>query len=346
VAALWETVSRNTQASDVALVASGWFPGDPGETWRLRRGATLDRTYLLYRWLIEAGIDGVTWVWVRPRQAGRVAAGVPSLQAFSDAAIEISGGPPAFLFPGDDLDTITEPLAARSGAPCLTPGQGLTHLPVAPPEERGIEQTVVCRIDAKGNAAVTESIIYRGRDARALRAWRRLTAKDIRNAVESMVRGVDAKAKNIRFEVDDVSRNTPSLTLRLEYLIPRVADVRPTLCSLQPPWLRYDATAVGRQQRELPLFWDTPRQDTVRVTVAVPRHFRLAAMPEEHCFSGVIVRLETTQKTDGSRYSFALTYTRPALDAGTDRYDELKTCQQRRAQFGRQFWVWRQRAAG
>lgn len=334
-------VNRNILEHPVALAATGPLPADPAETRRLRSGAPLDRVYLLYRWL-QAGADSdPKWTWIRPRSMGKLAAEVPSLGAFTIPALHLAGRKPAYLVPGDELDAPEEGAAGLGGCACLTADTGLQSVPLAPAAAFGHQVEVSVTLDRDGNAKVRETTVYRGSAARGLRAWRHYTQEEIRNRVENLVRDLDTRAEAIRYQVDDVQRNTASHALHLQYDIPGFADRRPTLVSLNPPWLGFDAQAVGRDTRRYPLFWSRPRRDTLRVEIRHPAGFPLYAMPEQAECSRGPATLRVTGTRGEHSAQLEVVYERAASEAPPTAYDAFQECLRTRAQIGRQYWVWR-----
>ena len=342
--ALLEFVSRNVQDANIPPAATGYRPGPPAETLNIRRAPQLDRSYLLYRWLRAAGGQDVSWVWLRPRTSGRAAPEVPSLEAFTVPAIRIAGkGQPLFLLPGGDLDAVGEPMLSFVGAACLMPGQGLSRIPALSLELPGTDQTLKLDFDRAGNATVRQTIAYRGEDARKLRAWRRLTREQIRNAVEGEVHALDARATEIRYRVEgDVKRNGGALALVLDYSIPRLADRGPTLTSAQLPWLHFDAGIVGRSQRRFPLFWATPRHDSVTLDIGAPAPLALYAGADTAKLETAVAKLETVLgKAADGRTRYTLDYLRTVTEAPATDYPAFKQCLEKRASIARQFWVWK-----
>lgn len=340
---VWDYVSRNTQDVGLSLEATGYQPGDPRELLRLRRGPALDRTFLLYAWLKKAGVAQAKWCWIRPRAYGVLAANAPALQAFSEPAVLLDApGKPRFLIPGDDMDNAAELMVASGGATCLVAGEGLREVPVANPATRGLDQVIALTLNAKGDAVVKQTISYRGGEAKSLRAWRRMTDDEIRNAVQGTVRNVDAGARDIRHRIlGDVKRNDVPLALELQYVIPGFADARPSLFSARLPWLKYEASMVGRDQRRLPLFWDSPRQDTLTITVTPPPGMVFYAGADPNIAGTDDFKYQTTLSHADGQSQFSSFYQRRVIQAQSSQYADLKASLQARAATGRQFWVWR-----
>jgi len=342
VEALWEYVSRNISSNGISLGATGYAPGDAGETLALRQGAPLDRTYLYYGWLKSAGTTDVCWSWLRSRGRGALAEDVPHIRAFSTPAVVIDGDSPMFILLGDDLSAFGEPALGQGGTDCVVAGKGRMTVPVAPTDWQGTDRAVAIELSRSGDARVEESITYHGPSARSLRAWRRKTTDEIMNDVRGMVNSVHAGGRDIEYEIKgDIRENAGDLVLKLSYVLPKLADARRSLCSLQPPWLSYNANVVGRPGRQLPLHWDTPFRSSVTVSVQGPGGLQAyAAPPSATCDDGP-ARLATECSMDGSQSRFSLVYERAALDAPVADYARLKTCLETRASLGRQYWVWR-----
>jgi len=348
VAGLWAAVSRQVAPAEVPPEATGPLPGDPGETWRLRQGAPIDRTYLLYRWLRAAG-HPARWAWIRPRNQGALCAATPNLSLLPKPVIVLDGPAPQWLVPGDDLDGFGEPAAAQAGAAALVPGRDTA--PAALPASLmtaapgGIRQDILVRLDDAGDAQVLHTIVRSGAEARPLREWRRLTAAERRREAESLARDADGQARDIRFRlIGDPAANAPALTLELAYAIPGFADRREQLVSVRPPWLAFEATEVGRDQpRRFPLFWNEPRRQVVALEILPPARFRLHAGPDASSLvrAGFAFHCETAQRPNGGVRCTA-TYERTALTAAAATYPEFKQCLELRAASGRQYWVWRQ----
>ena len=184
---LWKHVSRSVSEKNVSLLASGLYPNDPVETWKMRNGSQLDRTYLFYRWLKATGTP-CRWGWIRPRPKGELSLDAPALTAFSVPAVYVGeDGHGTWRVLGDELAAPEEPVARLCKAPLLAAPGGLDHLPLPAPDCRGKDRSVTVRLEKDGDARLQEKITYRGRSARSLRRWRRLTEREIRNRVRDMV---------------------------------------------------------------------------------------------------------------------------------------------------------------
>ncbi|NOY83186.1 MAG: DUF3857 domain-containing protein [Kiritimatiellaeota bacterium] len=343
---LWRRVSREVKGLGVPIFASGRVPRSPAETWKMRSGAPIDRAYLLYRWLQIAGVANVRWVWLRPRSWGRLVPETPALNFLEVPGVqfETRTGKTMLLVPGDDLDAPEEPAARLGGAACLIAGRGLDKLAVAPADALGTERLVRVQLDRKGNARVRERTVYRGAAARALRAWRRLTPDEIRNQVQRRVRDVDSRAADLTWKIGgDVTRNKPEISLEMSYTIPEFADCRSTLCALRPPWLEYEARAVGRDTRRFPLFWEQARQDRVTVEIEGPTGFAAYAGPSAVSRRAGPVQLVADVETRGALVRTTVTVRRDGLEAPASAYSDMKKTLETRAALGRRYWIWRRR---
>ncbi len=343
-AELWAYLSRNIQSADVPLLATGFEPGDPTQTWQLRNGAPIDRTYLLYRWLRMLGYE-VHWLWIRPRWNGRLDTSTLALAAFTTPGLKVvmPDQPPLYLIPGDELDALPESTARMADAPALNMHDGqLLNLPTPAPMQTGIDREVRVRLNSQGHAQVTEEVTYRGQEARWLRSWRRKTKTEITNEIRQLVTGRTPGAQNINWKVQgDISENQPLMKLELQYQVPHLADIGKQLCSLQPPWLAYQARAVGRDSREWPLYRRLPSRDTVAVAITPPPGFSLVAQVQpELCESPFATVRITTENPKQGPNQCRVEQIEDRLSAPATAYPGLKHCLQRRANAGRQYWVW------
>jgi len=343
IAEAWTAASRGIHEFPID-VSAGRVPGDPSETWHARGGSPLDRTYVLYRWLLALGNENVHWAWIRPRYQGRLADKPVNLTAFSVPAVYVARDPPLLLIPGDELARAEEKASDYAGAACLVAGIGLETVPVPPPASRGTDHHVTVNLDRNGNASVIETVTYRGRSARALRAWRRLTTEEITNNIAQIVRNRDSQAREVEYKLQtDVNLNDPVAVLRMTYSVPRFADSRKTLCCLQLPWFEYEARSVGRQNRRFPMFFDTPLRTTVTVDIRCPEQFSLYAGPEPVTCGDDDIRIETQRSDSDQNVVFRLEYERTAMQLAAERYPSIKQCLETRATIGRQYWVWEKR---
>ncbi|MCF7854022.1 MAG: DUF3857 domain-containing protein [Candidatus Pacebacteria bacterium] len=339
---LWEFVSQNVQQVDVPLSASGYTPRPPAETWKLRSGSPLDRTFLFYAWLHRAGLDG-DWAWLRGRSQGALAGDVPGYGAFRVPAVRVSNNQnPSWFVLGDELDRAEERLADFSGAAALSVDTGLANLPVAEPSMLHTGRYIHLTMQSEGDADVTETIRYQGIAARQIRAWRRLTEKEIKNRVAQMVTGTIPNARAINYQVlGDVTKNEPSISLRITYRVARLADSGDTICSLRLPWLEFEAWQVGREDRQFPLFWSAPTGQTVNVTIDCPKRFALAAEPDARTSENDVAQFRfCSERRNASGTEVTVSYARTVLSAEKSQYADFKQCLETRAAAGRQYWLW------
>lgn len=345
-AGLWAAVSRQVAPVAAPLEATGLLPGDPGETWRLRQGAPIDRAYLLYRWLRAAG-QPVRWAWIRPRDNGALCQETPNLAFLPLPALVVDGPKPQWLVVGDDLDGFGEPAAAQAGAAAFVPGAAAPVLLPASLEAAApqfLRQELLVNLNAAGDAQVLHTVIRAGAEARELREWRRLTGAERRREAEALARRADGQARDIHFRLrGNPADNAPALTLELAYTIPGFADRRESLVSVLPLWLAFQATEVGRSgPRQFPLYWSGPRHQTITVEILPPKGFQPHAGPEAASLvrAGFAFRCETARLPNGGLRCTAA-YDRTALAAATAAYPEFKDCLELRARTARQYWVWR-----
>jgi hypothetical protein len=342
IRSLWQYISRNIQEIPVSTLASGRFPGDLTTTWRLKEGTSFDRTYLLYRWLRQHGHSKVRWFWVRPLSYGQAAADVPALASFSIPGLLLEGPQPTYVILGDDLSAFGEPVASLGGSPCLIAGRGLGQFPLPSPSWNGTDRDVRIRLDKLGDADVTELVHYRGPAARALRTWRNYTQEEILNLITSYVSGIDSRAQHPRYRlIGNPTLNTSSIELELTYRIPRFANVGPALCSLLPPWLEFSASSVGRNTRHYPMLWNAPGQDSIAIQITPPPGFKPYSQPASATIESPIVNLAAEAELAGESLQYRLRYCRPALRGRIADYPTFKHCLEKRAELGRQYWVWK-----
>ncbi|MFA4943256.1 MAG: DUF3857 domain-containing protein [Lentisphaeria bacterium] len=342
-AAVWEALSRAIEEVPIPATVTGLQPQDPRETLRRRRGTPLDRAYLLARWLKPLAPDAAL-VWLRPRPEGTPAPAVPAREALPLPAVRFTWQREAMVVaPGDNLQSFAEARLARTGDTLLLPGGRLeTVAPPTNPVLPGLDREVQLRLRRDGTAEVEETIRRRGADARTLRAWRALTPAEIRNRVEQEAHAIHPRATQIRHEIlDSLATNAPELRLKLHYEIPGFADVREGLLCARLPWLQADASAVGRGDRRLPLWWDEPRLDTITLDIAGPPGLALRAAPDAvELRSGGLSFTAAAEAAGENHIRWRQTYRRDALEAPAAAYPRLKETLERRANLGRQFWIW------
>ncbi len=340
---IWEAVSRQVADAGVSVAASGRVPGDLHESWRLRNGSAVDRAFLLLGWLRAEGLPA-RLAWIRPRSHGRLASQVPSLGAFSVPAVYLEGDQPQFWVPADQLARPEEAAGQFAGAPALVLGVGLINLPTTAPAELGIDREVSVDIDRHGHARVVDTITRRGSAARDFRAWRQLSDREIRREIETLLAQTVPRARDLDYELlGDRRLNAPSLAVRLRYRIPDFADNRRSLASATMPWLEFNPWSVGRDDRRLPLFWEQPRADSVRLSVRVPKNFQPVALPEAINQGSHLAELAVTSSTNADTSWCMVEYSRSALEGSPEDYPSFKASLEARAAVGRQYWVWQKR---
>ena len=346
VTALWNYVSGRIQAQGIPVAASGYLPGSPRKTHKLRGGAPVDRAFLFYAWLQEEEevSENIGWGWVRSRKRGKPAPDVPCIQAFDIPVVTRSkaqNNEMKLLMLGDELDAFGEPLRRYGGCAYLTPAGSLESLPIPEPEQDRTEHRVKVTWNEAGEGMVREKLSFFGSSARSLRAWRRLTREEIRNRVEGIVSDSVPRAQSIKFEVSgDVQKNGVPLHLHLSYSAPRLVDAGRKLASFQAPWLEYTASLSGRDKRRFPVLWKRPHKSSTVVEITSPAVFKMASLPPptDIAGEGLQIGVRTTEKKD--TVTLQVKYQRDVLELAADKYQHLKRVLEKRASLGRQYWVW------
>ncbi|MFW5802618.1 MAG: DUF3857 domain-containing protein [Verrucomicrobiota bacterium] len=352
VESVWGFVSRAISENSVPVSAAGFSPGKLNRTVDLRQGAPLDRTALLFAWLRAHLDQPVRWCWIRPREDGELAEGVPRLDGFHTPAVAVGEGEDRrIVVLGDGQAAFGEPRARLGGAVCLVPGVGLQDLSLPDADWRGRDRRVRVQLDAEGTAIEEDQLICRGPAAKRFRKWRGMTREQIRNDVQKRIRDRFPTAADITWETeDDWTLNSAEFAITFHYRVPAIAHVHQEVVSLKAPWFDYKSGVVGRDSRSHPLFWQSPMRDTVRVEVTSEpegkswRHIpdtvdcAVSAKPDRPAGEGGVV-LSAERTREPNRAAYQVQYQRTAVDFSAEQYLELKNCLQRRARIGQKYWL-------
>ena len=338
---IWYELADTIKVTPVSVSASGWLPNAPEQTWTLRRGSQIDRTFLLFCELRKSGVD-VDWGWQRSRNRGALAADVVALQAFDAPVLMVAGSRSIPIKLGDELDHFLDPLDRSGGLPMLSAKSGVEYLPVPNANEHAVDRVVHLSINENGDAEVEEEVVYTGIRAREIRSWRRSKDTDLENRVRGIVRGKFAQAEEIDWEfVGDVEDDRDRKQgLRMRYRVPELVDCRESLAVTKVPWLEFNGSSVSRESREFAMEWSEPTDNRVSVSWDTPPGWKLLSEPEvfEDDATGLAaVSAELNETDSGFRYSTE--YLRSTLTVTPSEYTGFRELVERRSRLGSLYWL-------
>ncbi len=344
---LWYHIADTVSTTPVGVSATGWLPNDPGQTWNLRRGSQIDRTFLLFCELRKLGLN-IQWGWYRSRGRGALADDVVALQAFDAPMLVVpilSVDPPVhghFVVLGNELDNLQDPLDQLGGLSSLSPEPGVTRLPVPEAQNHAETHDIQLETDSSGNAEVSEDIVYTGLLARNIRGWRRSKQADLENRVRSIVREKFARAEEIEWDyIGDVGNDSERRQgIRLRYRVPELVDCRKTLAVARLPWIEFNGSVVSRENRQFAMEWSFPVDEAISISWNTPSGWKLLSEPEvfEDGVKGLAaVSAKLSQTDSGMRYSTE--YLRRNLTVTPSEYAGFRELVQRRSRLGNLYWL-------
>ncbi|MBN2309189.1 MAG: DUF3857 domain-containing protein [Candidatus Hydrogenedentes bacterium] len=329
--AVYNFVTRGIRTVGVPQRYFRYVPYPPGQSAARGMANELDKNFLYFRLLKAVGVD-CEFALVRGRNEGPLADSVPSLRAFNRSAVRLPSG----RFSTTNSDTL--PFAPADGplqgakALVIGPGSaGPVATPVAAPEEELDSTRFEAALAADGT--LTLEVTYRGEGSAGewMRNLKDLDKQQLTNRLFQLAGYLHPGAVLADYETTDLAdlAITPAITLHCQ--IPAYATTAgEELMLFTLPSLFYDASDVGRPEREHALFWDRVARESATGTIALPEGFEVYSVPEDVAFDSPTVAYRAAiEQREGIQFEDV--YDLKVNEAPREAYADYKACRELRA---------------
>jgi len=344
VEALYNWVAKEIKLQNVSMGEYGFVPKTPTEIFLAKAGNKLDKPFLLYIMLRQAGFDPAL-VYMENKSDPPFDASLPSLQQFDAAASVLTvGGKTLFLAPLSDSLRYNETPGWLQDVNGLIvrgrlPGGPLFFNPILEGSRESESQTGRVELRADGSLVGGETFLPVGESHSGWRGLKRLNKEELDKRMERLVHGIHPNARLISYSIknlDDLSRD---VTVRFDYSIQDYAiTASGGYLAFRVPWLDHSASDVGEPQRESPMFWYQRERETREVSIALPAGYELYHAPGAVSLDGPGGSYRATYKAAGGVLVFSETSTRDVTELPVADYARYKSYREQIARFTEQ-WI-------
>lgn len=287
IEAIYNWVAREIKYQHVGMSDYSYEPKPADAVLEARTGNALDKPFLLYVMLREAGLRPSLVYLESKYDDADFDESLPSLRQFSVAApVAELGGKTVFLTPfDDDFRWSDNPGWVQGVSGLVVHGARkagtLLRNPLRAPEKESERHRARLALSEDGAIeAETEIIPVGGREA-AWRGFKDLKKADLDVEIEKIVHGVHPSARLLSYAIDGLESPEKPLRVRLRYTVKEWAiTAGGSFMAFRVPWVQRDASDVGAARRETPLFWWSREHNAKEVSVSLPPGWSLYHAPE------------------------------------------------------------------
>ena len=219
--ALYAWVAREIKQAPVEMEDFSYVPRPAAEVFRTRTGNSLDKPFLYYAMLREAGLDA-SFVYLKDKGKSPFLSGLPSVRQFSaGAALLRTGTAERFIAPLSDTRRMSELPGDLQGAWGLLLGGKrdpvLVQTPVLGESRESKQESVEIRLGPDGSIEVKESVSFCGRRQAGLRGLKDLKPEELRKWVEQVVHEAHPNARLRSYRIEGLDDLTRDIGFSLEY---------------------------------------------------------------------------------------------------------------------------------
>jgi hypothetical protein len=350
VEALFDWVARRIKRESVSMDAYSYAPKSPEEILHAKAGDDLDKPFFLFVLLREAGFKPQL-AYMKTKNDAPFKESVPTLGQFYAASVLLDlGGKRLFLAPFSDTrrwDEVPNWLQGVHGLIVYGPEKGRTfENPLADAALESDHDELRLSLAADGSLSGTAVMRTRGEDQagwRSLRDWKK---QDVDRYFEKMIHGIHPNARLVSYSVSGLDSLTTDLTVRTKF---RIKDYALTASggymAFRLPWVGGSAWDVGKPDREQPMFWWARDLAVKKVSVALPRGWRIYSAPESVSLAGPGgASYRAAYARRGGRLDFVETARRDGTELAPSDYPRYKAYREDSVRFTRRWIVLKKKA--
>jgi len=341
--ALYNWVTENIKFQPVGMSSGGYLPRAAEQIYKTRVGNQLDKPFLLYTMMREAGFRP-QFLYLASR-ANPFQETVPSVRQFNSAAV---------LAQADGREYVLTPYTAYlrydQRPPWMDGACGIKMLGAdekdlfrclgqEPPEKNGTETRYTITLSREGDAEGSVSLLPHGNDQSNFRTMREMNPAEQKKYLERIAHNMSPRARLVSYEMKGIEGLSAEVGMGFTFSAKDFA-IRSgkKFMMLKLPGTFYSPQVAALTQRELPMFWQQKSLDRTVVTLNLPKGWRVYHMPAAVKASGAGNTFEGKAETDGKTLTCTLEYAKTETDQPASKWDEFRRFRQDIAAFGEE-WV-------
>ncbi len=282
---------------------SGYIPGTPAVTFKRKEGNYLDKVYLFYAMLMEAGFTP-SFVFFKDKKLPEFSKALPTIHQFSIPAVLLAlDGEEQIMCPLSSSRRYKElPGLLQDVTGIVLSGPWLSELfyisPVFPAKQESATIQAKLELGKDGSMTIDTVATFSGVEQARIRHLKELNEGDQKTKIEDMVDTYCPNAQIISSQIEHIDDLCRDIEFKLQLRIDRHAiTAGDRFLAFQIPGLNYHYYEIGSKCREYPVFWMQRSQLSHRYEISLPEGYNIHYMPGS-------IRLEQ----DGNRYQADIEY--------------------------------------
>ncbi|MFA5140889.1 MAG: DUF3857 domain-containing protein [Elusimicrobiota bacterium] len=340
--AVYAWVAREIKQVPVEMEDFSYVPRPAQEIFRTKAGNSLDKPFLYYAMLREAGFDA-SFVYLKDKDKSPFLRRLPSVRQFSTGAVLLrTGTAERFIAPLSDVRRVSELPGDLQGTWGLLLRKGdrvLVQTPVLGESRESQQESVEIELKPDGSIETRESVSFSGRRQAGLRGLKDLKPEELRKWVEQVVYEVHPNAKLRSYRVENLEDLGKDIVFSLEYGVEDYAlKAGDKFLAFRVPGLKYPAGDVGKPEREHPMFWMERDKQADSVSIRLPKGYKLYHLPKGLSLKSKAGSYRASYTEEGDTIRFEDSFVREATEVLPADYAEYKAQREGAARFADE-WI-------
>lgn len=337
----WEL--ENIKFQSIGMASGGYLPRTAEEIFKTRAGNTLDKPFLLYALLKEAGFRPQL-VYMATRTSPFQEA-VPTIRQFSYAAVLAQAdGREYALTPYSPYLRFDQRPGWMDGACGLkllgSEGKDLFRcLGQEPPDKNSTTVRYDIELSKSGDAEGSLTIIPSGSEQAGWRQLREMNPAETDKYFERIAHGISPRARLGKYSMRGIEGLTDDVQVGFSFTAKDFA-IRSgkKFLLFKLPGTEYSAQVAALTQRELPMFWQRKSMDRTVINLKLPKGWRVYHTPQTLKADGAGNTFSGEYKVDDSLLTCTVEYTVTETDQPAEKWAEFRQFRQTIAAFGEE-WI-------
>ncbi len=344
VETLYNWVVREIQYQPVGMNSYSFIPNSTDKIFRLKTGNLLDKPFLLYAMLREAGFTPY-FVYVTTKDDPPFKRDMPNIRQFDAAQVALKlNNKSLILCPVKDnyrYNQLPGWLQGVGGLKILG-GAGESPIfsnPLLSPDMESSLETNTLKLDRNGNLKGNFVLQPLGNHQVGWRGFKDSKKEEIDKFFEQFIHDLHPNARLDSYKIENLDDLSKDIVVTASYNITGYAlkaGGRYLLFKL--PGIEQSAWAVGQTERKLPMFWYHRNKTLNRATVSLPKGFKLYYAPEEITLEAAGQKYHAAYKAEGGSLNFTEESVRVKPEIPIENYPEYKNYKETLAKFSEN-WI-------
>lgn len=342
---LYDWVQSNISFVPVQLTDSSPLPLAPGRIMAHSSGNYLDKPFLLWALLKEAGLKA-NLLYLASDSRAAFDSTMPSVRQFDSAAVELeTASGPVLLFPYEEsiYYGYIPPYMQGAEGLRLEGADMFVSVPQLAPEAESLVQNNRITLSADGGAQVEMTLEGRGSYAASWHEVARLNPLERRNSLEHSLHEFHPKAVLSSYEIPPADNFPLPAVLKYSFSIPGLALTGGDYMALVPPGIAKPTGDVADESRVSPLYYARADRQVITTAIVLPDGYETHYIPPAIKTEGGCAAYEAGYTVKDGALILAETLTRSCREILPRDYEAYRVFRNAAARFAESWIVLKKR---